>query len=135
MTRVTNRVSKAREIVGVDASMSSLMRPAMYTTAYHHISIPFANARPVIKCDVVGSLCENMDRFAIDRDLPSPLVGDIAYIHDTGAHGHAMGFNYNGRLRPQELMLTTDDDVIQIRRAETFADYMSTVTWKSEVIC
>ncbi|MDT9687043.1 diaminopimelate decarboxylase [Streptomyces sp. P9(2023)] len=125
VTSVINRCSKGREIVGVDASMSALMRPGFYG-AYHHVSLPFAEGRPESAYDVVGALCENMDKFAVDRPLPEPREGDIALVHDTGAHGHAMGFTYNGRLRPAELLLTEDGDVVEIRRAETFADYVAT---------
>jgi diaminopimelate decarboxylase len=129
VTRVINRSRKAREIVGVDASMSALMRPGLYG-AYHHVTLPFASGRAEACVDVVGSLCENIDKFAIDRLLPDPAVGDIALIHDTGAHGHAMGFTYNGRLRPAELLLTLDGDVAEIRRAETFDDYLATARWR-----
>ncbi len=125
VTRVINRCSKGREIVGVDASMSALMRPGFYG-AYHHVSLPLAGERPESPFDVVGALCENMDKFAIDRPLPDPREGDIALVHDTGAHGHAMGFTYNGRLRPAELLLTAEGDIVEIRRAETFADYVAT---------
>lgn len=128
VTRVVTRARKGHEIVGLDASMSSLMRPAMYG-AYHHVSLPFAGDRPEVLIDVVGSLCENMDKFALDRPLPDPREGDIALVHDTGAHGHAMGFTYNGRLRPAELLLTDDDQLVEIRRAETFDDYVATVRW------
>ena len=129
VTRVINRSRKGLEIVGVDASMSALMRPAIYR-AYHHVSLPFAEGRRVSRFDVVGSLCENWDKFAVDRDLPDPREGDIVLVHDTGAHGHAMGFTYNGRLRPAELMLTADGDVVEIRRAETFDDYLATARWR-----
>ncbi|WP_431917879.1 diaminopimelate decarboxylase [Nonomuraea jabiensis] len=128
VTRVINRCRKGHEIVGLDASMSSLMRPAMYG-AYHHISLPYAEGRKVGRFDVVGALCENLDKFAVDRELPEPRDGDIALVHDTGAHGHAMGFTYNGRLRPAELMLTDGGDVVEIRRAETYDDYIATVRW------
>lgn len=124
--RVQNVSQKNRRIMGLDASMSSLMRPGFYG-AYHHISVPGRSREPVVAQDVVGSLCENMDRFAIDRELPSAEEGDIVIIHDTGAHGHAMGFNYNGRLRPGELLIDLDGSVRQIRRPETFEDYVSTV--------
>ncbi|WP_182883518.1 diaminopimelate decarboxylase [Microbispora sp. H10949] len=133
VTRVVNRCRKGREIVGVDASMSALMRPAMYG-AYHHVSLPFARGRERSRFDVVGSLCENMDKFAIDRMLPDPREGDIALVHDTGAHGHAMGFTYNGRLRPAELMMTPGGDVVEIRRAETVDDYLATARWKPEPV-
>lgn len=126
VSSVITRCRKGCDIVGLDASMSALMRPAVYG-AYHHISLPFADGRPLSAFDVVGSLCENMDKFAMDRPLPDPREGDIVLIHDTGAHGHSMGFTYNGRLRPAELLLTDDDELVQIRRAETFEDYVATV--------
>jgi diaminopimelate decarboxylase/decarboxylase len=129
VTRVINRMRKAREMAGVDASMSALMRPGFYG-AYHHVSLPFAEGRPDAEVDVVGALCENMDKFAVGRTMPDPAVGDIALIHDTGAHGHAMGFTYNGRLRPAELLLTESGDVVEIRRAETFEDWTATARWQ-----
>ncbi|SDW81487.1 diaminopimelate decarboxylase [Pseudomonas syringae] len=129
VSRVINRCSKGREIVGLDASMSALMRPGLYG-AYHHLTLPFADQRPEGVFDVVGALCENFDKFAVDRPLPTPLIGDLALIHDTGAHGHAMGFTYNGRLRPAELMLTDDGDVVEIRRAETFDDHTGPIQWQ-----
>ncbi|WP_447895000.1 diaminopimelate decarboxylase [Vreelandella sp. GE22] len=129
VSRVINRGSKGREIVGLDASMSALMRPGLYG-AYHHLTLPFADQRPEGVFDVVGALCENFDKFAMDRPLPTPLIGDLALIHDTGAHGHAMGFTYNGRLRPAELMLTDDGDVVEIRRAETFDDHTRPIQWQ-----
>ena len=131
VTRVINRCSKGREVIGLDASMSALMRPAIYG-AYHHISLPFAGGRRLATFDVVGSLCENMDKFAVDRLLPEPREGDVVLIHDTGAHGHSMGFTYNGRLRPAEFLLTTADEVVRIRRPETFDDYVGTVCWWPE---
>lgn len=130
---VINRSRKARDIVGVDASMSALMRPGFYG-AYHHVTLPFATGRPESEFDVVGALCENMDKFAVDRSLPDPREGDVVLIHDTGAHGHAMGFTYNGRLRPAELLLTEDDDVVEIRRAEQFEDYLATVRRQPEAV-
>lgn len=133
VTRVINRCRKGQDIVGVDASMSALMRPGFYG-AYHHISLPFAAGRPEILVDVVGSLCENNDKFGVDRLLPEPAEGDIALVHDTGAHGHAMGFTYNGRLRPAELLLTSAGEVVEIRRAETFDDYLATARWQPERI-
>lgn len=129
VTRVINRCRKGREVVGLDASMSALMRPALYG-AYHHVTVPFAVGRPVARFDVVGSLCENMDKFAVRRALPEPREGDIVLVHDTGAHGHAMGFTYNGRLRPAELLLTEDGDLVEIRRAERFEDYAACVRWE-----
>jgi diaminopimelate decarboxylase/decarboxylase len=134
VARVVNRSRKGRDIVGLDASMSALMRPGFYRGAYHHLSLPFAGDRPQGRFDVVGSLCENIDKFAIDRLLPESREGDIALIHDTGAHGHAMGFTYNGRLRPAELLLTPDGDVVEIRRAETVEDYLATARWQPEPV-
>ncbi|MEU3495159.1 diaminopimelate decarboxylase [Kitasatospora cineracea] len=125
-TRVVNRMSKWREYAGVDAGMSALMRPALYPTAYHHITAPFTDA-PAEPVDVVGSLCENNDRFAADRELPALTEGDLLLVHDTGAHGHSMGFTYNGRLRPQELLLRRDGAVELIRRAEEERDHFATL--------
>lgn len=132
VTRVINRKESYRTYIGVDANMSALMRPAMYG-AYHHIDVLAKN--PVAKTevvDVVGALCENNDKFAIQRELPMISVDDLVVIHDTGAHGHAMGFNYNGRLRPQELLLRVDGSVERIRRAETLEDYFATLTFKAD---
>lgn len=130
VAQVVNRTYKEREIVGLDASMSALMRPGFYRNAYHHITLPLAGKRADKRVDVVGSLCENVDRFASNRLLPNPIEGDLVYVHDTGAHGHAMGFTYNGRLRPPELLLTEAGDVVEIRRPETFEDYVATVRWQ-----
>lgn len=128
VTRVLNRMHKYRQYVGVDASMSALPRPAMYE-AYHHIIVFRMEGYPGKEIvDVVGSLCENNDKFAIQRELPITSEGDIIIIQDTGAHSHAMGFNYNGRLRPQELLLRADGSVERIRRAETYEDYIATLT-------
>ncbi|MQT02500.1 diaminopimelate decarboxylase [Streptomyces jumonjinensis] len=130
VTRVVNRMSKWREYVGVDASMSSLMRPGLYAGAYHHISAPWVPDGPSRTVDVVGSLCENNDRFGTDRELPELTEGDTLLIHDTGAHGHAMGFTYNGRLRPKELLLRSDGSVQLIRRAEEQErDHFSTLVF------
>jgi diaminopimelate decarboxylase/decarboxylase len=118
VTRVVSRTSKWKQFVGVDASMSALMRPGLYQQAYHHITAPMSRTEHLMNCDVVGSLCENMDKFAVDRRLPAVAVGDVLLIHDTGAHGHAMGFSYNGRLRPKELLLRADGEVVEIRRRE-----------------
>lgn len=115
-----------KEYIGVDACACNLMRPAMYG-AYHHITIlgkEHAKADHIY--DIVGSLCENNDKFAIDRSMPEINRGDILYIHDTGAHGFSMGYNYNGKLRSAELMLREDGSVQMIRRAETPADYFAT---------
>ena len=127
VTRVINHKRIYRDYVGVDASMSALMRPGMYE-AYHHIHIlGREDAAPLKTVDVVGALCENNDKFAIQRQLPETREGDILVIHDTGAHGHAMGFNYNGHLRPKELLLKQDGSVDLIRRAETMDDYFATL--------
>lgn len=126
VTRVENRMSKWRELVGVDASMSALMRPALYG-AYHHITAPLVGATSIERVSVVGSLCENNDTFADQRDLPVLEEGDVLVVHDTGAHGHAMGFNYNGRLRPQEILLRSDGSVERIRRAEDERDLFATL--------
>jgi diaminopimelate decarboxylase len=116
-----------KDYVGTDASMANLMRPGMYG-AYHHITVVGKAGQPADhKYDVTGSLCENNDKFAIDRWLPEVTVGDTLVIHDTGAHGYAMGFNYNGKLRSAELLLREDGEVIQIRRAETPDDYFATL--------
>jgi len=129
VTQAINRKRIYRDYIGVDACMSSLMRPGMYG-AYHHISIPGKQNQPAdCVVDVVGALCENNDKFAIQRELPQIEEGDLVVIHDTGAHGHAMGFNYNGRLRPKELLLRSDGTVELIRREETIADYMATLSF------
>lgn len=134
VTRAINRKDTYRTYIGVDASMSSLMRPAMYG-AYHHIDIlGKCAAENDKKVDVVGSLCENNDKFAIQRRLPSIDTGDILCIHDTGAHGISMGFNYNGRLRPKELLLRSDGTVELIRREEQIEDYFATLNFEPDVI-
>lgn len=116
-----------KNYIGLDACMANLMRPALYG-AYHHITVMGKENAPCDHVyDVVGSLCENNDKFAIDRHLPKIDRGDIVVIHDAGAHGHAMGFNYNGKLRSAELMLREDGAVEMIRRAETIDDYFATL--------
>jgi diaminopimelate decarboxylase len=129
VTRVINRMSKWREYVGVDSGMSALMRPAMYASAYHHITVHNSEGRALETVDVVGSLCENNDKFAIQRELPKTAEGDFLLIHDTGAHALSMGFTYNGRLRPQELLLHPDGAVERVRRAETIDDYFATLSF------
>lgn len=120
-----------KQYVGLDASMANLMRPAIYG-AYHHITVLGKEDAPADHLyDVTGSLCENNDKFAIDRKLPEINVGDIVVIHDAGAHGHAMGFNYNGKLRSAELLLKPDGSVKEIRRAETVDDYFATLDFSS----
>lgn len=115
-----------KEYIGVDACAVNLMRPAMYG-AYHHISVLGKENEPCdFKYDVTGSLCENNDKFAVDRMLPKIAIGDYLVIHDTGAHGFAMGYNYNGKLKSAELLLKEDGSVQLIRRAETPKDYFAT---------
>ena len=127
VTQVINHKDIYRKYVGVNASMAALMRPGMYD-AYHHIHIQGKDETMDTQVvDVVGPLCENNDKFAVQRTLPVTQEGDILIIHDTGAHGHAMGFNYNGQLRPKELLLRTDGTVELIRREETVADYFATL--------
>jgi diaminopimelate decarboxylase len=136
VTRVINRMSKWREYAGVDAGIAALMRPAFYPDAYHHVSLHGDRGkRPVERIDVVGSLCENNDKFAIQRPLPQLREGDLLLVHDTGAHSLAMGFNYNGRLRPQELLLRRDGSVELIRRAEEVRrDYFATLRFEPDVL-
>ena len=115
-----------KEYIGVDACAVNLMRPAMYG-AYHHITVMGKENAPCDQVyDIVGSLCENNDKFAVDRELPKIDRGDLLVIHDTGAHGFAMGYNYNGKLRSAELLLKEDGSVQMIRRAETEQDYFAT---------
>ena len=133
VTQAIHEKHTYKNYVGVDACMSNLMRPGMYykpgqRSGYHHITVlgkEQAIADSMV--DVVGALCENNDKFAIDRMLPRVEVGDILVIHDAGAHGHAMGFQYNGKLRSAELLLREDGTVEQIRRAETIDDYFATL--------
>lgn len=125
--RAIHTKSIYREYIGVDATMADFMRPGMYG-AYHHLSVVGKESAPATAVyDVVGSLCENNDKFAVQRQLPKIEVGDLLVIHDAGAHGRAMGFNYNGKLRCGELLLRTDGSALQIRRAETVDDYFATL--------
>ena len=129
VTRVRQIAKKYKDYVGVDACMTNLMRPALYG-AYHHITVlGKEEAAKTAVYDVTGSLCENNDKFAIDRRLPEIDDGDFLVIHDTGAHGYAMGFNYNGKLRSAELLLKKDGSVQLIRRAETMDDYFATLNF------
>lgn len=122
-----------KEYIGVDACAVNLMRPAMYG-AYHHITVLGKENEPCDHTyDVTGSLCENNDKFAIDRKLPKIDMGDYLVIHDTGAHGFAMGYNYNGKLKSAELLLKEDGSVVMIRRAETTDDYFATLEGYWEV--
>ncbi len=133
VVRAINRKEIYRTYIGVDACMSALMRPAMYG-AYHHIEVLGKKTDTAADVDVVGSLCENNDKFAVQRRLPAIADGDLLIIQDTGAHGHSMGFNYNGRLRPQELLLRRDGQVELIRRAESMEDYFATLSFTPQVI-
>ncbi|MBV2124571.1 MAG: diaminopimelate decarboxylase [Candidatus Thiodiazotropha endolucinida] len=130
VTRAINRKEIYRTYVGVDSCMSSLMRPGMYG-AYHHISV-LGKQGEQETVDVVGSLCENNDKFAVQRPLPAIQDGDILIIHDAGAHGHAMGFNYNGKTRPKELLLRSDGSVDLIRREETIDDIFTTLNFEPD---
>lgn len=126
VTQVIHQKHTHKEYVGVDACAVNLMRPAMYGS-YHHITVLGKENAPCDhKYDVVGSLCENNDKFAIDRMLPEIEIGDYIAIHDSGAHGFSMGYNYNGKLRSAELLLHEDGSVELIRRAETPEDYFAT---------
>ena len=126
VTKAIHEKHTHKEYVGVDACAVNLMRPAMYG-AYHHITVMGKEQQPCDhKYDVVGSLCENNDKFAIDRMLPEIEKGDLLVIHDTGAHGFSMGYNYNGKLKSAELLLKEDGSVQMIRRAETAKDYFAT---------
>ena len=126
ITKAIHEKHTHKEYIGVDACAVNLMRPAMYG-AYHHITVLGKENEPCDhKYDVTGSLCENNDKFAIDRMLPKIDMGDYLIIHDTGAHGFSMGYNYNGRLRSSELLLKEDGSVQMIRRAETPKDYFAT---------
>jgi diaminopimelate decarboxylase len=133
VTKAINFKNIYRRYVGVDACMSSLMRPAIYG-AYHHITVPGKKTDKIDTVDVVGSLCENNDKFAVQRNLPELEEGDLICIHDTGAHGYAMGFNYNARLRPKELLLKSNGVVELIRRQETMDDYLSTLNFQEKIL-
>jgi len=129
VTRVLHKKNTHKQYVGVDACAANLMRPAIYG-AYHHITVLGKEDLPCDHMyDVTGSLCENSDKFAIDRMLPEVELGDLIVIHDTGAHGHSMGYQYNGRLRSAELLLQEDGSPRLIRRAETPDDYFTTCIW------
>ncbi len=126
VTKAVHEKHIYKEYIGVDACAVNLMRPAMYE-AYHHVTVMGKEDAPCNHMyDIVGSLCENNDKFAVDRRLPKIEMGDYIYIHDTGAHGFAMGYNYNGRLKSAELLLKEDGSVELIRRAETPEDYFAT---------
>ena len=130
VSKVRHVTSKYKEYVGLDACMANLMRPALYG-AYHHITVVGKQNLPADHVyDVTGSLCENNDKFAIDRPLPRIERGDVVVLHDAGAHGHAMGFNYNSKLRSAEYLLHGDGSVSMIRRAETMDDLFATVRFE-----
>ncbi|MFO7730370.1 MAG: diaminopimelate decarboxylase [Spirochaetia bacterium] len=127
ISRVRHLSKKYKNYAGLDASMANLMRPAVYG-AYHHISVPGKEDQHHDHVyDVTGSLCENNDKFAVDRSLPKLEEGDLVALHEAGAHGYAMGFNYNGKLRSAEVLLHDDGSFRMIRRAETIDDYFATL--------
>lgn len=127
VTKAIHEKHTHKEYIGVDACAVDLMRPAMYG-AYHHITVMGKEDRPSDhKYDIAGSLCENNDKFAVDRMLPKIEKGDLLVIHDTGAHGYAMGYNYNGKLKSAEILLREDGSTELIRRAETPKDYFATL--------
>jgi diaminopimelate decarboxylase len=128
VSRVLHKKAIYKNYVGLDACMANLMRPGMYGS-YHHITVPGKETGPRKMYDVTGSLCENNDKFAIDREISDPAIGDLLVIHDTGAHGHAMGFNYNGKLRSAEVLWQGGSKFKVIRRAETLADHFATLDY------
>lgn len=135
VTKAIHEKHTHKEYIGVDACAVNLMRPAMYG-AYHHITVMGKENEPAdYTYDITGSLCENNDKFAIDRKLPKIDMGDILVIHDTGAHGFAMGYNYNGKLKSSEILLKENGDTVMIRRAETPDDYFATLEefWDVEI--
>ncbi len=129
VTKAIHRKSIYKDYIGVDACMANLMRPGMYG-AYHHITVlGKEKAQLDHTYDVTGALCENNDKFAINRALPQIEMGDVLVIHDAGAHGHAMGFNYNGKLRSAEYLMNKDHKLTMIRRAETLEDHFATLSF------
>ena len=131
VSRVLHIKNTFKKFAGLDSSMANLMRPALYGS-YHHITVLSNEENPSkFMYDVTGSLCENNDKFAINRVLPKMRPGDLVVIHDTGAHGHAMGFNYNGKLRSAELLRRENGQVVEIRRAETLEDYFATLNYNN----
>ena len=130
VTKAIHEKNIYRNYIGVDASMADLMRPGMYG-AYHEVTVSGKEHAPKdYVYDVSGSLCENCDKFAVQRNLPKIEMGDLLIIHDAGAHGRAMGFNYNGKLRAGELLLRSDGTVKEIRRRETIEDYFATLDFE-----
>lgn len=128
LTKVRYVMKKYKNYIGVDASMHNLMRPGMYG-AYHHITVLGKGDSGEYVYDIVGSLCENNDKFAINRSLPEVEVDDNIVIHDAGAHGHAMGFNYNGLLKSAEVLVRGNGETELVRRAETVDDYFAKIVW------
>jgi diaminopimelate decarboxylase len=128
VSRVLHKKATFKNYVGLDSCMANLMRPGMYGS-YHHITVPAREGGPRKTYDVTGSLCENNDKFAIDREIADPAIGDLLVIHDTGAHGHAMGFNYNGKLRSAEVLWQGGTQFRVIRRAESYADHFATLDY------
>jgi len=128
VSRVLHKKAIYKDYVGLDACMVNLMRPGMYGS-YHHITVPGKENGPRKVYDVTGSLCENNDKFAVDREISDPAIGDLLVIHDTGAHGHSMGFNYNGKLRSAEVLWSGDGKFKVIRRAENYADHFATLDY------
>lgn len=128
VARALHKKDIYKQYLGLDACMANLMRPGMYG-AYHHISVPARQGGPTKVYDVTGSLCENNDKFAIDREIPDPDLGDLVVIHDTGAHGHSMGFNYNGKLRSAEVLYQGPGQWKLIRRAESYTDLFATLDY------
>lgn len=126
VSRVLHKKSIYKNYVGLDSCMANLMRPGMYGS-YHHVTVPAREGGERKVYDVTGSLCENNDKFAVDREIADPQIGDLVVISDSGAHGHSMGFNYNGKLRSAELLWKGGDEYTVIRRAETLADYFGTL--------
>ena len=131
VTRAIHEKHTYKEYIGVDACAATLMRPAIYGAYHHGTVLGREGEEPTCTYDVVGGLCENCDKFAVDRDLPKIEMGDLLFIHDAGAHGHAMGYNYNGKLRSAEVLLRCDGSYELIRRAETPADYFATLGFKN----
>ena len=134
VSTVLHRKDTYKHYIGLDSCMANLMRPALYG-AYHHITVLGKEHAPADHIyDITGSLCENNDKFAIDRALPKIDIGDIVIIHDTGAHGSAMGFNYNGKLHCAELLRRTDGSIELIRRAQTIDDYFATLKYDGSLM-
>ena len=134
VSTVLHRKDTYKHYIGLDSCMANLMRPALYG-AYHHITVLGKEYAPADHIyDITGSLCENNDKFAIDRALPKIDIGDIVIIHDTGAHGSAMGFNYNGKLHCAELLRRTDGSIELIRRAQTIDDYFATLKYDGSLM-